>query len=83
MAGPLIMITPSTPVATMFREEIRTRSPRKQRSAAKHIERRLVRMWKRVTGTMRRPERASILPEGFVLMNAAAARRRSMYLGTA
>jgi hypothetical protein len=31
-----------------------------------------------MTRTVRGNERASILPDGFVLMNAAAARRRSM-----
>jgi hypothetical protein len=33
-----------------------------------------------MTGTVRRNERASILPDGFVLLNAAAARRRSLYM---
>ncbi|KAI0247899.1 hypothetical protein BJV78DRAFT_1132314, partial [Lactifluus subvellereus] len=56
---------------------------RKSRSAVKRVERRLIRAWKRLTGTMRREERASILPDGFVLLNAAAARRRSMFLPSA
>ncbi|KAH9995081.1 hypothetical protein BJV77DRAFT_943106, partial [Russula vinacea] len=49
-------------------------------SAFATIERRLIRLWKRMTGTVRRNERASILPDGFVLLNAAAARRRSMLM---
>jgi len=57
----------------------RTPRPRLSHTAAKRIERRLIRLWKRMTGTVRRNERASILPEGFVLLNAAA-RRRSMYI---
>jgi hypothetical protein len=35
-----------------------------------------------MTGTVRRKERASMLPDGFILMNAAA-RRRSLYIPTA
>jgi hypothetical protein len=49
----------------------------------KFLERRLVRIWKRATNTVRRKQRASILPDGFVLLNAAAARRRSLYINTA
>jgi hypothetical protein len=33
-----------------------------------------------MTGTVRRNERASILPDGFVLLNSAAARRRSVMM---
>jgi hypothetical protein len=44
------------------------------------MERRLIRLWKRMTGTVRRNERASILPDGFVLLNSAAARRRSVMM---
>lgn len=47
------------------------------------MERRIVRLWKRMTGTVRRNERSSMLPDGFVLMNAAAARRRSLYMVSA
>lgn len=46
------------------------------------MERRLIRLWKHMTGTVRRKERASMLPDGFILMNAAA-RRRSLYIPTA
>jgi hypothetical protein len=59
-------------------------SPRHSRSPTQCIERRLIRLWKRMTGNVRRNERASILPDGFVLMNAAAARRRSrLYMASA
>lgn len=54
------------------------RPSRHSHSRSTTIERRLIRLWKRMTGTVRRNERASILPDGFVLMNSAAARRRSM-----
>jgi len=47
------------------------------------MQRRLIRLWKHMTGTVRPKERASVLPDGFVLLNAAAARRRSMYIPTA
>ncbi|KAI0289587.1 hypothetical protein BC826DRAFT_1106933 [Russula brevipes] len=85
MAGPLITYTPPTPTATAiaFRDE-RPRPTRRSRSTAKHIERRLIRLWKRMTGTVRRNEHGSILPDGFVLLNAAAAaRRRSLYFPSA
>ncbi|KAF8498501.1 hypothetical protein F5888DRAFT_1587672, partial [Russula emetica] len=52
-------------------------------SPTKRIERRLIRLWKRMTGSVRGNERASFLPDGFVLMNAAAARRRSLYMASA
>jgi hypothetical protein len=52
--------------------------PRPSRSTTKRLERRLIRLWKRMTKTVRPNERASILPDGFVLMNAA--RRRSMMI---
>jgi len=82
MAGPIVIYTPPTPIASNFASTFREERPRPRhsRSTTKHIERRLIRLWKRMTGTVRRNERASILPDGFVLMNAAAARRRSIYL---
>jgi len=45
------------------------------------MQRRLIRLWKRMSGTVRPRERASILPDGFVLLNAA--RRRSIFMPTA
>ncbi|ETW79057.1 hypothetical protein HETIRDRAFT_420234 [Heterobasidion irregulare TC 32-1] len=47
------------------------------RACTKLLERRIVNIWKRVTRAMRAPERTSMLPEDFVLMNA---RRRSLYI---
>ena len=55
-------------------------SPRHSLSPSRRFERRLIRLWKRMT---RRNERASILPDGFVLMNEAAARRRSLCMAPA
>ncbi|KAI0295364.1 hypothetical protein B0F90DRAFT_1751150 [Multifurca ochricompacta] len=81
MAGPLVTYAAPTSF-TSIRHDDRFRPQRQSRSTAKRIERRLIRLWKRVTGTMRRKERASILPDGFVLLNAAAARRRSMYISS-
>ncbi|KAI9511409.1 hypothetical protein F5148DRAFT_345482 [Russula earlei] len=88
MAGPVIVFTPPTPIASTFASALRDERPRPSRhprSTAKQvIERRLIRLWKRMTRTVRRNERASILPDGFVLLNAAAAaaRRRSLYLAS-
>ncbi|KAI0058958.1 hypothetical protein BV25DRAFT_1993892 [Artomyces pyxidatus] len=79
MAGQLVSYNPSSPAVAHFREE-RYRSQKVSYSSTKLLERRLVRAWKRVTRSMRRQERASIIPEGFVLMNA---RRRSMFLSAA
>ncbi|EJD01258.1 uncharacterized protein FOMMEDRAFT_141932 [Fomitiporia mediterranea MF3/22] len=43
------------------------------------------RVWKRVSRATRKPERASILPDGFVLINnarlSAAAKRKSVLFG--
>ncbi|KAF8475284.1 hypothetical protein DFH94DRAFT_855455 [Russula ochroleuca] len=77
MAGPVVTHAPFTPITPTHHRDERPR-PRHPRSAT--IERRLIRLWKRMTGTVRRNERASILPDGFVLLNAAAARRRSMLM---
>ncbi|KZT10129.1 uncharacterized protein LAESUDRAFT_756321 [Laetiporus sulphureus 93-53] len=44
-------------------------------SCKKYLERRIVRAWKSFSQRTRKPERASILPEDFVLMTA---RRRSI-----
>jgi len=54
--------------------------PQRQSTATKFLERHLVRIWKRATNTVRRKERASLLPDGFVILNAAASRRRSIYI---
>ncbi|KAI0277017.1 hypothetical protein BGY98DRAFT_982662 [Russula aff. rugulosa BPL654] len=98
MAGPIIIHTPPTPLAPTHpqhvhhqhhhhhhhhhhRRDERAR-PRVSHSSGQHIERRLIRLWKRMTGSVRRHERASILPDGFVLMNAAA-RRRSIHMASA
>jgi len=78
MAGPVVTYSAS------LDERRRTPSiPQRQSSPTKFLERRLVRIWKRATNTVRRKERISILPDGFVLLNAAAARRRSMYINPA
>ncbi|KAH9167346.1 hypothetical protein EDB89DRAFT_2074919 [Lactarius sanguifluus] len=79
MAGPLAVVS----YAASLDERPRTPFvPRRQPSPTKFLERRLVRIWKRATKTVRRKERASILPDGFVLLNAAAARRRSLYINS-
>ncbi|CCM02630.1 uncharacterized protein FIBRA_04733 [Fibroporia radiculosa] len=46
-------------------------------SCKKFLERRLIRAWKAFSQTTRKQQRASILPEDFVLMTA---RRRSVRL---
>jgi len=80
MAGPLAVVT----YATSLDERPRTPYiPQRQPSPTKFLERRLVSIWKRATNTVRRKDRASILPDGFVLLNAAAARRRSIYINPA
>ena len=45
-------------------------------SLGKHIERRLICAWKAISRRSRRRQRASMLPEDFVLLTAA--RRRSV-----
>lgn len=82
MAGPVVTYAASS-LELDLDERPRTPSsfiPQRQSSPTKFLERRLVRIWKRATNTVRRKERASILPDGFVLLNAAAARRRSIYI---
>ncbi|KAH9066839.1 hypothetical protein EDB87DRAFT_1678683 [Lactarius vividus] len=77
MAGPVVSY------AASLDERRRTPFvPKRQSSPTKFLERRLVRIWKRATNTVRRKERASMLPDGFVLLNAAAARRRSIYINS-
>ncbi|KAI0051009.1 hypothetical protein FA95DRAFT_1555054 [Auriscalpium vulgare] len=80
MAGQIIYHAAPSPITASFPEgAVRRRPQQRSRSSAKFLERRLVRMWKRVTRSMHTHERASIVPEGFVLMNNAA-RRRSMFI---
>ncbi|KAA1470290.1 hypothetical protein DENSPDRAFT_836057 [Dentipellis sp. KUC8613] len=66
----------SSPMQPRFRHEHNRYQRAVSRSCTKYLERRLINVWKRVTRTMRRAERASVLPEGFVLLNS---RRRSIY----
>ncbi|KAI9453393.1 hypothetical protein BJY52DRAFT_1189615 [Lactarius psammicola] len=78
MAGPVVTY------AASLDERPRTPFvPQRQLSVSKFLERRLVHIWKRATNTVRRRERASLLPDGFVILNAAAARRRSIYINPA
>jgi len=77
MAGPLAVVTYADSLDERSRSPF---VPQRQPSPTKFLERRLVSIWKRATNTVRRKERASILPNGFVLLNAAAARRRSIYI---
>ncbi|TFY50510.1 hypothetical protein EVJ58_g11021 [Rhodofomes roseus] len=53
--------------------EIPVQKPRL--SPRKHLERRLIRAWKQFSRATRKTQRASILPEDFVLLTA---RRRSV-----
>lgn len=46
----------------------------------KYVHRQVVLAWKRVTRATRKPERTSILPDGFVIIGAQA-RRRSIFFG--
>ncbi|KAG2157767.1 uncharacterized protein EDB93DRAFT_1325967 [Suillus bovinus] len=46
-------------------------------SCGKYIERQVVRAWKRVTGVTRKHQRASFLPNDFILVTS---RRRSVIL---
>jgi len=79
MAGPVVTYKTPTPMLNpVYDEQSRISRPRLSHSTTKRLERRLIRLWKRMTKTVRPNERASILPDGFILMNAAAARRRSM-----
>ncbi|KAH9965603.1 hypothetical protein BGW80DRAFT_1460336 [Lactifluus volemus] len=77
MAGPVVTYVSRSPNT---RDEYQWPRPQRKShsSTAKHVERRLIRAWKNLTGSVRRKERASILPDGFVLLNAA--RRRSLYI---
>jgi len=65
-------------VAVTFRPA----SPASRRSATSHVkrfERQLVHAWKTVTGATRKPQRASFLPQDFVLVTN---RRRSIMFMT-
>ncbi|THG99800.1 hypothetical protein EW026_g2619 [Hermanssonia centrifuga] len=50
-------------------------------SCTKYLERRIIRAWKSVSRMTRKPQRASLLPEDFILLTAAA-RRRSIMFGS-
>ncbi|KAE9399548.1 hypothetical protein BT96DRAFT_993879 [Gymnopus androsaceus JB14] len=52
-----------------------TTSQASQASYARRIERRFVQAWKTITRSARKPERASFIPPGFILVNA---KRRSI-----
>ncbi|KAH0836703.1 hypothetical protein J3R83DRAFT_8426 [Lanmaoa asiatica] len=55
---------------------VETKPLRKTRiSCTKFIERQVIQAWKRVTGATRKPQRASFLPNDFVLVTS---RRRSV-----
>ncbi|THH18060.1 hypothetical protein EW146_g2880 [Bondarzewia mesenterica] len=77
MAGQIDLYAATSPIMSTSREQSHRHRKVASLSCTKYFERRLVRAWKHVTRSMRRPERASIMPEGFVLMNS---RRRSMYI---
>ncbi|KAF8273135.1 hypothetical protein EI94DRAFT_1716763 [Lactarius quietus] len=80
MAGPLAVVTYPTSLDERSSSPV---VPSRQPSPTKFLERRLVSIWKRATNTVRRKDRTALLPDGFVLLNAAAARRRSLYINPA
>ncbi|RDB15853.1 hypothetical protein Hypma_003719 [Hypsizygus marmoreus] len=55
-------------------------APRPHISCARHIERRVVHLWKLVTRSTRKNQRASFLPKDFILVTS---RRRSAILHNA
>ncbi|KAI0792153.1 hypothetical protein C8Q75DRAFT_805188 [Abortiporus biennis] len=56
------------------------RADKPRMSCKKYIERSIVRAWKSVSRVTRQSKRASIMPEGFVMITN---RRRSIYFPTA
>ncbi|KIM52456.1 hypothetical protein SCLCIDRAFT_1223732 [Scleroderma citrinum Foug A] len=77
--SPVAISTVATPCSVLFPREswfVQSKPIRKTRlSCTKYIERQAIRAWKRMTGAAHRHQRASMMPNGFILVTS---RRRSV-----